>query len=667
MANVKQIKINDTVYDVEDSVARSGLQQKAPLESPALTGTPTAPTATKGTSTTQIATTAFVQNAVQGAGGSYTLPVASSTTLGGVKPVAKTASMTQEVGVDASGALYTEPGSGGGGSTDISLGITGAVSGEFPKVSAVNENGAPTSWETVEGEEVTLGGDVPAPTDAQVSSAVNTWLTEHPEATTTVQDGSVSAQKLAGYSMERRDIPWDLFLDGYGTSAGNKTENANCAIYSVKFETGKTYCLTDLPYPVNTNEFVTGPSDIANFGWYNAYPSLPDVSDALSNGRFAVGIINTIMTKAVSDGYIEPAITGQTLAGFPEYFTVKQDWYLLRASVKPDAGKRINNCFVAELQMSGISDLGNGMNGQLWYVYKKDLGNGYASDRGYLQQIFASKTASAENERAYAAMSRDIPRDRTLNIHFIGDSITYAASNAGLQNAFRKYVPMNLRAETMALCQNGVSATTGSGSFDWNGKQNTDTAYDAAMSGYSGLAQKLAEYKTNLSLAAWADAVDIVVVELGTNDHWEQATLGSPTDLTEDTNFYGAVEKTLTLLEDTFPHAQILWMLPFKNQKWKTSTIKLVDYLIALKILCQMHTRCWVLDLFDKWFLNYDDTDLRSKFFIDDVHITGNAHKCVAESMIDKIRQIISVCGLRQIETVHVTNANDSVYGSANA
>ena len=114
MANVKQIKINDTVYDVEDSVARSALEQKSPLESPALTGIPTAPTASNGTNTTQIATTAFVQNAVQGAGGSYTLPVASSTTLGGVKPVAKTASMTQEVGVDASGALYTEPGSGGG-------------------------------------------------------------------------------------------------------------------------------------------------------------------------------------------------------------------------------------------------------------------------------------------------------------------------------------------------------------------------------------------------------------------------------------------------------------------------------------------------------------------------------------------------------------------------
>ena len=37
----------------------------APLDSPALTGTPTAPTAAVGTNTTQLATTAFVQSATK--------------------------------------------------------------------------------------------------------------------------------------------------------------------------------------------------------------------------------------------------------------------------------------------------------------------------------------------------------------------------------------------------------------------------------------------------------------------------------------------------------------------------------------------------------------------------------------------------------------------------
>ena len=47
------------------------------------------------------------------------IPIATSTTLGGVKPVPKTSDMTQSVGVDANGALYTAPGGGGTGSGDM--------------------------------------------------------------------------------------------------------------------------------------------------------------------------------------------------------------------------------------------------------------------------------------------------------------------------------------------------------------------------------------------------------------------------------------------------------------------------------------------------------------------------------------------------------------------
>ena len=49
---------------VQNKVINTALAAKAPLASPALTGTPTAPTAASGTNTTQIATTAFVKDAV---------------------------------------------------------------------------------------------------------------------------------------------------------------------------------------------------------------------------------------------------------------------------------------------------------------------------------------------------------------------------------------------------------------------------------------------------------------------------------------------------------------------------------------------------------------------------------------------------------------------------
>lgn len=58
MANISQVKLpDDSVYTIKDANA-------APLDSPALTGTPTAPTATAGTNTDQIATTKFVTNAL---------------------------------------------------------------------------------------------------------------------------------------------------------------------------------------------------------------------------------------------------------------------------------------------------------------------------------------------------------------------------------------------------------------------------------------------------------------------------------------------------------------------------------------------------------------------------------------------------------------------------
>ena len=55
--------VDDEITKLDDSV-QTKLDYKAPIESPTLTGTPEAPTASAGTNTTQIATTAFVQTAV---------------------------------------------------------------------------------------------------------------------------------------------------------------------------------------------------------------------------------------------------------------------------------------------------------------------------------------------------------------------------------------------------------------------------------------------------------------------------------------------------------------------------------------------------------------------------------------------------------------------------
>lgn len=74
------------------------------------------------------------------------LPVATPTLLGGVKPIAKTTDMTQDVGIDSEGKLYTKA---GGGGADISLGVTATV-GQTIKVKSVDDSGKPTAWEAAD-------------------------------------------------------------------------------------------------------------------------------------------------------------------------------------------------------------------------------------------------------------------------------------------------------------------------------------------------------------------------------------------------------------------------------------------------------------------------------------------------------------------------------------
>ena len=59
--------VKGTEIDIEFTAIASSIASKADINSPALTGTPTGPTASAGTSTTQLATTAFVTAALSAA------------------------------------------------------------------------------------------------------------------------------------------------------------------------------------------------------------------------------------------------------------------------------------------------------------------------------------------------------------------------------------------------------------------------------------------------------------------------------------------------------------------------------------------------------------------------------------------------------------------------
>lgn len=85
---------------------------KAPLASPALTGTPTVPTATIGTNTTQAASTAFVLantvNSIAGNVGAFTLSTGLANTVNALRVALSTATASMGADLAISNSVYTD-------------------------------------------------------------------------------------------------------------------------------------------------------------------------------------------------------------------------------------------------------------------------------------------------------------------------------------------------------------------------------------------------------------------------------------------------------------------------------------------------------------------------------------------------------------------------------
>jgi hypothetical protein len=90
---VKGTEIDDEFEAIETAIAT-----KANIDSPALSGTPTAPTATAGTNTTQIATTAFATTAATNA---------ANTAVSGINVTSTTVTLDTNWVIEASGTKLT--------------------------------------------------------------------------------------------------------------------------------------------------------------------------------------------------------------------------------------------------------------------------------------------------------------------------------------------------------------------------------------------------------------------------------------------------------------------------------------------------------------------------------------------------------------------------------
>lgn len=184
-------KLDGKISALATAVGKA-MKDRAPLTSPALTGMPTAPTADKGTNSTQIATTAFVQTAISGGGGgtiATTFTALSEEIAAGTEitvPAYTVGANTLQVFIDGAlavpGVHYTEVGTAGETSTKITFSSALPAKTEFYatgiSLSKVNTAviGTTTRTETVLTTPIAAGAAVTVPAYFVGTCQINVFI-----------------------------------------------------------------------------------------------------------------------------------------------------------------------------------------------------------------------------------------------------------------------------------------------------------------------------------------------------------------------------------------------------------------------------------------------------------------------------------------------------------
>lgn len=411
-----------------------------------------------------------------------------------------------------------------GGGADASLGITGAAAGEFPKVSAVNENGAPTSWETVESEEVTLGGDVPAPTDAQVSLAVDTWLTEHPEATTTVQDGSVSVEKLGYGKHIYGSKPY------FCNSVGSGAVSYGSIGVVVPCKAGDTiYC--------NFNMSPNG-----------AYQK-PQLLAALPENQYgAIAPIGTIEKDDTTKAYTVPTSA-----------TTAKAMYLPQNFVGIPAA---NNGSVEDALAWINKTMGTDGSKCAQNVPFEDYDAWYQTAQAELFDIDESC-----NKLMYASLYQAVSKLVGAKVAVLGDSLTEQSACSFITSAYNDRWMENVLRDT-ALTGDDGKTYKGSGWFALIARKYKIKWWCAghgAQWWYSTTARPNGATAMVRKLIDGTDEFDYIVLEYGTNDILSGYThIGTAADEASETatTSCGAIKWCIEQLQTRFPEASIVVILP---------------------------------------------------------------------------------------------------------
>jgi len=278
------------------STVTNSLAAKAPLASPGLTGTPTAPTASSGTNSTQIATTAYVQSEISGLGNASlsSFSVTSNTASGGGSlSYNNTSGVFTYTPPDLSSALTTE--------TDPVVGaITGIVKadGNGNITAAI----AGTDYSTFDGAFSSLTG--------KPTTIAGYGITDAAPLASPAFTGTPTAP-TAGGGTSTTQIATTAFVQNAVTAS------SGIQLTDLSVSTNTASGQGALGYNSSTGQFTFTPADTSSFG--NASLNSFSISTTSASGAGALTYNNTngVFSFTPADlSFSNISSTPTTIAGY---------------------------------------------------------------------------------------------------------------------------------------------------------------------------------------------------------------------------------------------------------------------------------------------------------------------------------------------------------------
>ena len=363
-----------------------------------------------------------------------------------------------------------------------------------------------------------------AASDAQVSSAVDTWLTEHPEATTTVQDGSVSVEKLGYGKHVYGSKPY--FCNSVGSGA-------------------QVYGSLGVVVPCKAGDTIYCNFNMSPSGAYQK----PQLLAALPENQYgAIAPIGTIEKDDTTKAYT-----------VPESATTAKAMYLPQNFVGIPAA---NNGSVEDALAWINKTMGTDGKWCAQNVPFEDYDAWYQTAQAELFDI-----DERCNKLMYASLYQAVSKLVGAKVAVLGDSLTEQSACSFITSAYNDRWMENVLRDT-ALTGDDGKTYKGSGWFALIARKYKIKWWCAghgAQWWYSTTARPNGATAMVRKLIDGTDEFDYIVLEYGTNDILSGYThIGTAADEASETatTSCGAIKWCIEQLQTRFPEASVVVILP---------------------------------------------------------------------------------------------------------